>query len=823
MKKTIFLAASAAFFVSGVRAADVVPNHIRHPLHASAVKTLAPKSVIRMGATASAAASAATPVPTLAPGGLSNANIIAGLSWSALLGDTATYADNSVQQADIGSTVAGLDNSGNVTAPIQTSSSILGPTINNVFTPTLYSLVNPQNIYAAQGENTFWRWWDGNSTMRVGGTPITLAHSPYGNQAGTYQSLILNGSPNGGYDAGCVLCLFMEPNYIKQAAVSAEPPQGGYVPSADGVELYGAVSNTNFDLIVPVASYTATTVVLKDVLSAVELSHIQPGMTVFTNSQVPNVVASDPEAADYYMGVISSVSTTGNVTTITVYGWSQQLTTSSGAVPSLTSLETYFWKGQTSAVVGIGGFNKGFGRNLFMSYDGSKSGATGNPATSLVHSFTGEEQDLHITNETRAGSVKFQGYTVAVNIDAAHTNVITHDSLGHYVGGPLPTYYKAGDECYPDALGIYDEGAYVGASVWIGGACKLGELESALKRYDQEVVEFDGRTTGLGYPFRLMYHLAENTNGGGTTQSNVTPKLGIVLDGDQGQGVDGGSLLADLQWNWNGNSGGLALCGYGVNCGFLVDGNGVAHVAPGGAGGGNSLVVGTQLSGHVAALGEYVGSDYIYSLLELAKGNATEFSVNADGNVSANGTMTANAGFISNADIETGPGGSVVFRRADGKIGTYINNDAAGNLNIGYGAGGTGQFNVNGILASASFITSTSTITSQSGGNAFTAGSQPAGHVAAYGGYMPNGYTNSLFEAMVGTTTEATLSATGSMVLAGSLNVGAYSLATLPTNSNDGAQLWCSDCKLKGITGVEAYWHASASKWTDSQNNDLAN
>ncbi|WP_429956140.1 hypothetical protein ACQW08_04785 [Gluconobacter japonicus] len=118
MKKMIFLAASAAFFVSGVRAADVVPNHIRHPLHAAAVKMLVPKSVVRMGATAATSASSTTSAPTLAPGGLSNANIIAGLSWSALLGDTATYADNSVQQADIGSTVAGLDGSGSVTAPV---------------------------------------------------------------------------------------------------------------------------------------------------------------------------------------------------------------------------------------------------------------------------------------------------------------------------------------------------------------------------------------------------------------------------------------------------------------------------------------------------------------------------------------------------------------------------------------------------------------------------------------------------------------------------------------------------------------------------------
>ncbi|EHH67500.1 hypothetical protein GMO_24950 [Gluconobacter morbifer G707] len=57
----------------------------------------------------------------------------------------------------------------------------------------------------------------------------------------------------------------------------------------------------------------------------------------------------------------------------------------------------------------------------------------------------------------------------------------------------------------------------------------------------------------------------------------------------------------------------------------------------------------------------------------------------------------------------------------------------------------------------------------------------------------------------------------------GSLKEASYTLATLPTtNEQDGSHLWCSDCTLNGISGVEAYWHSS-SKWTDSQNNTLGN
>ncbi|MQR98639.1 hypothetical protein [Gluconobacter aidae] len=58
----------------------------------------------------------------------------------------------------------------------------------------------------------------------------------------------------------------------------------------------------------------------------------------------------------------------------------------------------------------------------------------------------------------------------------------------------------------------------------------------------------------------------------------------------------------------------------------------------------------------------------------------------------------------------------------------------------------------------------------------------------------------------------------------GAFRQASYTLASLPTaNETDGNHLWCSDCKLNSITGVEVYWHASAAKWTDSQNNTLAN
>ncbi|MBS1035393.1 hypothetical protein [Gluconobacter cerinus] len=112
MKHLKFLLAALALPLIA-QAADVVPNHIRHPL-----RPASPVTVLR-------AAVAENPlyVPTLARGGLSSQNKVMGSDGTPFLDDLWRYADSSVQQADIGTTVPGLDSSGNITAPIATSTS----------------------------------------------------------------------------------------------------------------------------------------------------------------------------------------------------------------------------------------------------------------------------------------------------------------------------------------------------------------------------------------------------------------------------------------------------------------------------------------------------------------------------------------------------------------------------------------------------------------------------------------------------------------------------------------------------------------------------
>ncbi|KXV20661.1 hypothetical protein [Gluconobacter japonicus] len=789
MKKMIFLAALAAFFVSGACAADVVPNHIRHPLHAAVVKMLAPKSVVRMGATAATAASSSTPAPTLAPGGLSNENLIAGLSWSALLGDTATYADNSVQQTDIGATVAGLDGAGNVTSGVLSGKIVSGPTVAGDTVPTTYTYINPQSTDTMSGKGPFY-WWDGYSAAKFGGTPVTLAHSPYGNQAGTVQNLILNYAPGGGFNAGCSLCIFMEPSSIQQAAVSAvATAQTGGIPTADAVGIFEHPTNARFDLLLPVASYTATSVVLSGTLSATELSHIQPLMTIFTNSQIPGKTPTNPEDADYYMGVIQSVATANGVTTITVAGWGAQGTTSSGAVPSTTSLETTFWANQTSPVVGIGGYNKAFARNEFMAYDGNYAGDGGSAATSLVRSFSGDEMDMIVSNATKANSLKVGFYVTNLAMSPDHTNVLTHDSFGFYAGGNTPHHFWAGDSCYIDGSGYYDQSAFEGAATWIGGSCQLGALETALKRYDQEVAEFDGRTTGSN-DFRLMYHIAEAAQGQGTMATNVRPKLGIVIGGEHGAGVDSGSVQADLEWNQGGNYGGLAICGNGENCGFLVDSAGVPHAAPYGLSSGNGYTIGTQPSGHAAMFGAYAASGYAANLLELMVGSSVEASLSAAGDLTVAGNVSTGADgqILIPAATTTGAG-----------VGNYLTTDGVAKLTVHAVNGGTSGLAAGNLFAS----------------NSLTVGSVPSGYTALAGIYASTGYTNDLLELMVGSDSKAVISSAGDLTIAGNLNTGANKQLVLSSAASVGAGTGAylltngyADAELRASNGGAATYSA---------------
>lgn len=74
--------------------------------------------------------------------------------------------------------------------------------------------------------------------------------------------------------------------------------------------------------------------------------------------------------------------------------------------------------------------------------------------------------------------------------------------------------------------------------------------------------------------------------------------------------------------------------------------------------------------------------------------------------------------------------------------------------------------------------------------------------------------------------TNASLSVTGTLSANAGTTPGSMSASDLNNvyrPAQDGTQMWCSDCKLNGVTGVAAFYHANGTKWTDSQNNPISN
>ena len=74
--------------------------------------------------------------------------------------------------------------------------------------------------------------------------------------------------------------------------------------------------------------------------------------------------------------------------------------------------------------------------------------------------------------------------------------------------------------------------------------------------------------------------------------------------------------------------------------------------------------------------------------------------------------------------------------------------------------------------------------------------------------------------------TNASLSVTGTLSANAETTPGSMSTSDLNNvyrPAQDGTQMWCSDCKLNGVTGVAAFYHANGTKWTDSQNNPISN
>ena len=451
--------------------------------------------------------------------------------------------------------------------------------------------------------------FSGNNTIQVGGSPMTkLSQSPMGAQAGYPQNLVINGNPDGPFNNGCSLCVFTragaQNTTIAELGGDDFENGGGLVPAGfDIANYYGEVGNQLPRLILPVTSYTATTAVLTGTLTADQLLMIHPSQYIVTNSIDATSTGTESWSAPSFLaGIVKSVDNSGPNAVITVWAWNRLGQSGTSKVPSTTEFDTLYFPHASQPQVYVGSPTKTFGANTLMAYDGETAGA-GQSETSTVHQMEWTEVDFNIEHETRPGSVSYHGLTfggsqtVPSGATITPSQVFTQESYEVLLANDMPHHLIINDAC--GNMSIETPAFYLPSKCNIFTA----PLDSA-NNHTRDIAEFHAdsinTTTEAVYQWRIALWLGSDASAYDYTQDvlhfgpriNGTP--GIVGAADQA------SVLGDIQFS--GKTGGIALCGYGTNCGIVMNGDGSVNITQG-----------TNVSAQLSALSNFVlrGNQYI--------------------------------------------------------------------------------------------------------------------------------------------------------------------------------------------------------------------
>lgn len=719
---------------------------------------------VLLGATAIALSlgvsiAADTPDPAVLPGGLSGNNVIHdsnstfnGQTITSTLGNLNTAAEDAQAtanaaipktQINVADGVAGLDSSGSVTANVLTQQGQFGPSISGATVPLLDAYVTGEAIGG------------GYEYTGIGGHALNLAHSSYGTYAAQPGSLNIVSAPSGPYNAGCTICAFSEPAIGRLAAISGIDYRTGASSTHDGVMFYENPVNAGARLILPVASYTATSVVLSTALTDEEVSQLKPGEYIITNS-VPAGTTQTPVGTSgtlpgFYniSGYIQSVS--DDHKTINVYGWGMEDGTRD-LTPTTTSLDTVWDPNRTTPVVYAGALTKLFKENTYMVYDGSRGGQGSDVGTSLIHNQELGEYDFQVSNLNRDYEVSQHGYTFTS--DASSSTQLTDDSYFLNLAGGMRTYITMSPQWW--TIPIKSDPLYVGS---LEGAAYTAGSQKVITSWAQSTENGDNSFSNFHY-IRPQIWTTRNSSDS-TAYNDTTVSFGVGIDGTVGAT---NAIQERIDFNPVKYPNGVSLCGYSV-CGLSVDGSGNSHAdgnltvtgttnlgtymtidASGYAGNYSPVVVGAPPSGYTAAVQVAAQSGFGNDFIEFFNGSTEAAKIDYAGNLTLSGRASVGGSLTVGGDINLASGKSVYFCDSSSRC-SYLHSTQYANAKI-----------------------------------------------SPYSGNYGGAYV-----------------------------AGSFTLNSLPTDDDDGAQVWCSDCKLNSVTGVAAYWHASASKWTDSQNNTLTN
>ena len=458
-----------------------------------------------------------------------------------------------------------MDSSGNITAPILSGNATFGTRYQMSY-PTVYI---GQDMTSVLGSPLV-----GNETVQIGGSPLgVVADSPEGSP-GLPQSLVVSSHPDGPYNNGCGLCIFttggQQNTMLAELGGDDYEGQNRIVPAGfDTAGIYWEAGSRQARLVLPVTAYTDTTATLSTTLTAQQLLLIHQGQYIVTNSVDPDATGTESWSSPHFLaGVVRSVDNTGSTAVITVWAWNSLGQSGTSKTPSLTSLDTFYFPQTSAPTVFVGAPTKAFGFNTMMRYDGSFTGA-GTADSSAVHQLEWGEVDVNVQNETRAHSLSYHGLTFGGNqtlpsgATIAASDVFTDDSYEMLLANSMPHHLEIADACGNMAIETNQ--------LYLPSACSLFTLTPVSSVYDFDMTELHQIVAGFNE--RLVTHITSDGKGTGS-YTNATLRFGPRINGTMGNtsSNDTSSLLGEI--DFPGANGGVNLCGYGVNCGFNMDGNG---------------------------------------------------------------------------------------------------------------------------------------------------------------------------------------------------------------------------------------------------------
>ncbi|OAG73512.1 hypothetical protein A0J51_00980 [Gluconobacter japonicus] len=497
--------------------------------------------------------------------------------------------------------------------------------------------------------------------------------------------------------------------------------------------------------------------------------------------------------------------------------------------PSTTSLDTVWDPNRTTPVVYVGALTKLFKENTYMVYDGSRGGQGSSVGTALIHNQELGEYDFQVSNLTRNYEVSQHGYTFTS--DASGPTQLSDDSYFLALAGGMRTYITMSPQWWTTP--IDSDPLYVGS---LEGSDYSAGSQKVLTSWAQSTNNGTDSFNSFHYIRPAIWTTRNVANSTNYTDSTVS--FGIDIDGSR---TTPNATQERIDFNPKTYPNGVSLCGYSV-CGLSVDGSGNSHAdgnltvtgttnlgtyttidAAGYAGNYSPVVVGAPPSGYVAALQVAAESGFGNDFIEFFNGTTEAAKIDYAGNLTLSGGV-ASGGNVTVADTK-----SLGMLGSDGQMGAYeyltdatSSSGALFHLVVAPKNGVPGTVYVDGKFATGAEaqLASANVVGDASVGGALTV----SGDINLASGKSVNFCDGSSRCSYLHSTqyANATISPY-SENYGGAYVAGSFTLNSLPTADDDGAQVWCSDCKLNGITGVAAYWHASASKWTDGQNGTLAN